>query len=149
MTWSRKVTANCIGGVTHSATQIVSCECAEADWTYTVSPLTCPESGRKTKVWGGKKSTSNCEGGFFPPPDSETVNCTYLGGSTGGIYAPPDTATCTDNIQNGAETAVDCGGSCPACGGSKLTPTTPVTGDRALIAPNTIFGDTTGGVKAP
>ncbi|KKR34708.1 MAG: hypothetical protein UT67_C0008G0002 [Candidatus Magasanikbacteria bacterium GW2011_GWA2_40_10] len=119
VTWSRKVTANCIGGVTHSATQIVSCECAEADWTYTVSPLTCPESGRKTKVWGGKKSTSNCEGGFFPPPDSETVNCTYLGGSTGGIYAPPDTATCTDNIQNGAETAVDCGGSCPACGGSK------------------------------
>ncbi|MEI8061124.1 MAG: carboxypeptidase regulatory-like domain-containing protein [Candidatus Berkelbacteria bacterium] len=28
---------------------------------------------------------------------------------------PPDPPTCSDGIQNGTETGVDCGGSCPAC----------------------------------
>jgi hypothetical protein len=31
-----------------------------------------------------------------------------------GTYTPPD-PTCSDGIQNGDETGVDCGGSCPAC----------------------------------
>ncbi|MBF0387129.1 MAG: hypothetical protein HQL20_04650 [Candidatus Omnitrophica bacterium] len=36
--------------------------------------------------------------------------------ATGATWACQDTATCTDNIQNGAETGVDCGGpSCSAC----------------------------------
>ncbi len=30
-------------------------------------------------------------------------------------YCPPQTPTCTDSVQNGSETWVDCGGSCPAC----------------------------------
>ena len=28
------------------------------------------------------------------------------------------TATCSDGVQNGTETGVDCGGSCPACSGT-------------------------------
>ncbi|MBF0387518.1 MAG: hypothetical protein HQL20_06645 [Candidatus Omnitrophica bacterium] len=35
--------------------------------------------------------------------------------ATGSTWVCQDTATCTDNIQNSAETGVDCGGTCPAC----------------------------------
>ncbi|MCO6487981.1 MAG: T9SS type A sorting domain-containing protein [Phaeodactylibacter sp.] len=45
-------------------------------------------------------------GGSFG--SSETTNF-CVGGATG--------PTCTDGIQNGDETGVDCGGSCPPCGG--------------------------------
>lgn len=141
VTWTKNPTANCVGGVTHLATEIVSCECTSTDWTYIIlqgsRPMDCPESGIETRVWGDKKTTSNCEGGFFPPPDSETIHCTYLGGSTGGTSAHDNPATCYDRIKNGAETGVDCGGSCAACIG----------GVSAPIAPKTIFGGTIGGVK--
>ena len=51
---------------------------------------------------------------------------------TGGAPAP----TCTDGIQNGSETGVDCGGSCPACPTVCNTPTglsaTPANSDASL-----------------
>ena len=47
------------------------------------------------------------------------------GTGTGGATAA---GTCTDNMQNGTETSVDCGGSCPACPSYKIS-TNPNTGD--------------------
>lgn len=48
-----------------------------------------------------------------------TGSALAMGGCSGGGGQP----TCTDGIQNGTETGVDCGGSCPAC------PTEPTCND--------------------
>jgi hypothetical protein len=50
-------------------------------------------------------STTLVSGATFTT--SETTNFCVSGGTTG--------PTCTDGTQNGTETGVDCGGSCPAC----------------------------------
>jgi len=60
----------------------------------------------------------NCNTGA----DCVTASC------QGGVCAPP-APTCTDGVQNGNETGVDCGGSCPACGGGALTLTFPISTD--------------------
>lgn len=51
--------------------------------------------------------------------DPATVDCGGCTTGECGFYAPnqcDSAASCTDGAQNGDETDVDCGGSCPACG---------------------------------
>jgi hypothetical protein len=43
--------------------------------------------------------------------------------STSFCFGGPPAPTCSDGIQNGTETGVDCGGSCPPCGGGGCTDT--------------------------
>ncbi|TSC94314.1 MAG: MAM protein [Candidatus Berkelbacteria bacterium Athens1014_28] len=50
---------------------------------------------------------------------SVTSNCGGNAIATITVTTPTPTSTCSDGVQNGSETGVDCGGSCPAC------PTTP------------------------
>jgi len=49
------------------------------------------------------------------------------GGSTGAGGSTVAAGTCTDDLMNGTETGVDCGGSCGACPSYKINP--PTTGD--------------------
>lgn len=53
-----------------------------------------------------------------------SVGCTAHSDSVSGVVAPtvPALATCSDQIKNGSETDVDCGGtgSCPACEATKV-----------------------------
>jgi hypothetical protein len=51
--------------------------------------------------------------------NSSSGGCFQVGQTTGSILV--SCATCTDGIQNGTETGVDCGGSCPACAGPTCT----------------------------
>lgn len=57
-----------------------------------------------------------------------------------GAAPPPPAATCSDGLKNGAETGVDCGGTCAACGVSCL-PTTY----QAASMQHTVGGATVGG----
>jgi hypothetical protein len=68
----------------------------------------------------GKDCGSSCPKGCTAgtpctgPGDCESSNCQK---DTGGAYTTCAAALCTDGIQNGTETAIDCGGgNCPACG---------------------------------
>ena len=83
--------------------------CSYGNGSYTLS------DGASTIATGGAFGTSE-----------STPFC------TGGAPAP----TCTDGIQNGNETGVDCGGSCPACPTACNTPTglsaTPTNIDASL-----------------
>ncbi len=49
------------------------------------------------------------------------------------IVVAPTTPTCSDGSQNGNETGVDCGGSCPACAGPPA-PTAPVCGAACIYS---------------
>ncbi len=55
------------------------------------------------------KAQDNANGQYLSPEEKVTFTtdkCTFTGGTE---------PTCNDGIQNGDETGVDCGGSCPAC----------------------------------
>jgi len=75
----------------------------------TVTPASGSNNGTLTINYTANTSTS-----------SRTATVTVSGGNItrayvltqAGVAAP----TCSDGIQNGNETGVDCGGSCPACG---------------------------------
>ncbi len=60
-----------------------------------------------------------------PASHSLTARALDNGGATTTSVAVgvTSTSTCSDGVQNGTETGVDCGGSCPACSG-----TTPCSG---------------------
>ncbi len=47
--------------------------CTSNDWTYTLSPTTCPSSSQQTKYWS---KIGSCTGGTTHPA-SETVYCNY------------------------------------------------------------------------
>jgi len=47
--------------------------CTASDWTFTITPTTCPSSGQQTKTW---TKTGNCTGGTTHPA-TETITCTY------------------------------------------------------------------------
>ena len=55
-----------------------------------------------------------------PASHSLTARALDNGGATTTSVAVgvTSTSTCSDTVQNGTETGVDCGGSCPACSGS-------------------------------
>jgi hypothetical protein len=48
--------------------------CTESNWKFTVSPKTCPSSGKQTKTW---TKVGNCSGGVTHT--TETVGCNYTG----------------------------------------------------------------------
>jgi hypothetical protein len=57
----------------------------------------------------------NLANGFGPQPGNVIRN-SVINGSCLNACGPPPAPTCTDGIQNGNETGVDCGGpDCPAC----------------------------------
>ena len=58
----------------------------------------------------------------FNDNGDQSMNVDYVEfSSSAGGSTPAPTASCTDGVQNGDETGVDCGGSCTACaGGSNL-----------------------------
>ncbi len=59
---------------------------------------------------------------------------TGAGNSTGAGGTTVAAGTCTDDMMNGTETGVDCGGSCPACPSYKVNP--PTTGDTVASSCN-------------
>ncbi len=64
-------------------------------------------------------NASNVCGGTSGPTCTDGIqNGDETGVDCGGSCPPCDGPTCTDGIQNGDETGVDCGGSCPPCGGN-------------------------------
>ncbi|MCB9803158.1 DUF4215 domain-containing protein [Candidatus Nomurabacteria bacterium] len=50
----------------------------------------------------------------------------------------PPPASCTDNIQNGNETGIDCGGSCPACDNGGGNPLPPPPENPPIVCGNSI-----------
>lgn len=76
--------------------------------------------GNLNNAGSGIQANGHCNGfpaGVFTMTEEQT---TYpLGGACrAAIYRQPFTAisTCHDGVQNGDESGVDCGGSCPTCG---------------------------------
>ncbi|APR87432.1 hypothetical protein A7982_12781 [Minicystis rosea] len=61
--------------------------------------------------------------------------CTQGGGTK--CDASGNCTTCTDGIQNGTETGVDCGGSCPSCGPVVIS-TSPADGATSVAVSSTI-----------
>ncbi|MEW7280637.1 GEVED domain-containing protein [Aquimarina sp. 2201CG1-2-11] len=75
---------------------------------FTVPNSATNGATRMRVIMSGNDITSPCDNLRFGEIEDYTVNI------TGGIVTP--TPTCTDNIQNGNETGVDCGGpTCPPC----------------------------------
>lgn len=79
---------------TQSCTSAVSC--TESNWTYTLSPMTCPASGTQTKTWS---NIGTCSGGATHS-STETVSCNYQSSDcTSFTYS--DWSTCN---QSGVQT---------------------------------------------
>jgi hypothetical protein len=72
---------------------------------------------------GGSSGTGGRggSGGAATGGSSGTGGATATGGATGS-GGSSQAASCTDDQQNGSETGVDCGGSCPACPNYKINP---------------------------
>lgn len=70
--------------------------------------------------FGSSQSTNFCFGGGPAPTCTDGIqNGNETGVDCGGSCAP--CPTCNDGIQNGDETGVDCGGSCSPCGGGSCS----------------------------
>ncbi|MEL6862882.1 MAG: zinc-dependent metalloprotease [Bacteroidota bacterium] len=67
--------------------------------------------------FGSSETTTFCVSQPAPTCTDGIQNGNETGVDCGGPDCPP-CPTCTDGIQNGDETGVDCGGSCPPCGGT-------------------------------
>jgi hypothetical protein len=76
--------------------------------TAAVDP--CTAQTATGKVCGG--ACAMCEIG---QPCDEATDCASNVCDSGLCADPVPPASCTDGLKNGAETDVDCGGSCPAC----------------------------------
>ncbi|MBK6815858.1 MAG: discoidin domain-containing protein [Saprospiraceae bacterium] len=85
----------------------------------TCSPGPAPVNGGTIMSYCHLNTNYPMSNGFGPLPHTEIYNnfvaATCKSTSCSGIITP--TPTCSDGIQNGDETGVDCGGSCVACGG--------------------------------
>lgn len=77
---------------------------ASVSGTYTFSGLACG-----TTYWYTFRDYNASGAGCFQT------------GSVQGSFTTAACATCSDGIQNGTETGVDCGGSCVACAGTSTT----------------------------
>jgi len=72
-------------------------------------------TGGTTGRGGGNGSGGNSTGGNGSGGSAS-------GGTTGSGGTTTATASCVDGKQNGSETGVDCGGSCPSCPNYKVNP---------------------------
>ena len=93
--------------------------CAYGNGSYTLSDGagTIASGG----AFGSSESKAFCTGGSTPTCTDGIQNGNETGVDCGGSC--PACPTCNDGIQNGNETGVDCGGSCPACPTPCNTPT--------------------------
>jgi len=90
--------------------------------TITITPTTTTDNIRvfaadfaiNTDITITRDGVEIAESPINSGPDG-AVDFTALGGSVQYIIASGTPPTCSDLIQNGDETGVDCGGSCPAC----------------------------------
>ncbi|MBK7438827.1 MAG: discoidin domain-containing protein [Saprospiraceae bacterium] len=93
----------------------------------TCSPGPAPVNGGTIMSYCHLNTNYPMSNGFGPLPHTEIYNnfvaATCKSTSCSGIVTP--TPTCSDGIQNGDETGVDCGGSCVACGGGGGTSACP------------------------
>jgi len=92
-----------------------------------------PNSDNGQSDWYGKFSKSWTLGGF-----SFWLDPTAKGDNFVDTYCP---STCTDGIQNGSETGIDCGGNCPPCAtgsGSGCTAVQHTINGRSTINANFI-----------
>ncbi|MGK0208845.1 MAG: flagellar basal body-associated protein FliL [Patescibacteria group bacterium] len=77
-TWTKKVNADCVGGVVKPSTESVSCQyiplCEEdKHWRFEFDFEVCPSSEMRVKTW---QKISACEGGFEKQA-TENVPCVY------------------------------------------------------------------------
>jgi hypothetical protein len=77
--------------------------------------LACSNAGSDCDKLGTCNEPPAGSGGATNGPTTSGPTTTGMGGTTGegGGGAPP--AGCNDDVQNGNESDVDCGGSCPPC----------------------------------
>ena len=66
--------------------------CTSSNWTYTLSPLTCPSSGTQTKTW---TKIGACTGGVTHSA-TETASCTYQA-NTCTSFTYSDWASCSQS----------------------------------------------------
>ena len=82
---------------------LIEVDC-DGDTTYLGAPSTCiaicPANTTNCVINGPCVTTTNLDGTY-------DANCNCIANSTG--------SACNDGIQNGNETDIDCGGSCPPC----------------------------------
>ncbi len=87
--------------------------------TYTVTELTNNNTvlASGSGNFGSSQTTNFCVNGGTPPTCTDGIqNGDETGVDCGGSNCPVCPPSCTDGIQNQDETGVDCGGSnCPAC----------------------------------
>jgi hypothetical protein len=93
----------------------------------TGAPKTCQQAVCTDGVQNGAETDIDCGGGGAAGCSPCTAGQSCLVGSDceSKICMPTDAGpnacqkpTCTDGVQNGTETGVDCGGSCPPCAGA-------------------------------
>ncbi|WP_084050434.1 GEVED domain-containing protein [Aquimarina macrocephali] len=124
------------GDFTDSGEKVYS-RFAAGPYTSTITPPASAVSGTSLRMrvragYGSESKITPCGtdtyigevedytvtvGGTTGPTCSDNIqNGNETGVDCGGSCSPCDTgATCSDGVQNGNETGVDCGGSCPAC----------------------------------
>jgi len=90
--------------------------CAYGNGSYTLVNSSNGTTLASGGTFGSSETTNFCLGGGTPPTCSDGIqNGDETGIDCGGSSCPA-CPTCNDGIQNGDETGVDCGGSsCPAC----------------------------------
>lgn len=110
-------------GTTPSTPSIGACQCTDQKtWCQTTG---CNFLVQINQCWGsGPFFYCECKNGDKPRHSVSNPVCTTVGGRNAQdvcslpsscVAAAVVTTTCSDGIQNGQETGIDCGGSCPAC----------------------------------
>ncbi len=95
----------------------ICCGYGNGSYTVTGGGSTLASGGS----FGSSETTNFCLGGGPAPTCTDGIQ---NGGETDIDCGGPDCdpcPTCNDGMQNGDETGVDCGGSCPPCGGGGCT----------------------------
>ncbi len=91
--------------------------CAYGSGSYTLTEDATGSTLASGGAFGSQETTGFCvQAGGGPTCSDGIQNGDETGVDCGGSSCPACPPTCTDGIQNGDETGVDCGGSsCPAC----------------------------------
>ena len=113
--------------------------CTEADWSFTLSPSTCPSSGQQTKTW---THSSDCSGGVVK--FSGTVNCTYTppvpatvycdcGGDDLSFHCSTTTWTATNHPAGCTTGKQTCRGALDCTAQNSMTDTTVTNADPGSV----------------